>query len=54
MYVADNPLKDFAGPKSLHWRTVRINRPGSLHADKSSGPDVDVEFESLSRDLLTG
>lgn len=48
-YVADNPLKDFAGPASLGWRTVRVRRPGSLHEDVESGDDVDVEVESLEK-----
>lgn len=47
-YVADNPLKDFAGPALLGWRTVRVRRPGSLHEDLDSGRDVDVEVPSLA------
>jgi putative hydrolase of the HAD superfamily len=31
LYVSDNPLKDFAGPKELGMRTVRIVRPGTEH-----------------------
>jgi putative hydrolase of the HAD superfamily len=47
VYVADNPTKDFAGPKSLGWATVRIRRPASLHADVPSGDLVDLEIASL-------
>ena len=47
-YIADNPAKDFVGPKSLHWRTVRVRRPGSLHEDRASDGDVDVEVLDLS------
>jgi putative hydrolase of the HAD superfamily len=47
VYVADNPAKDFAGPKSLGWATVRIRRPASLHADVPSGDLVDLEIVSL-------
>ena len=47
MYVADNPTKDFAGPKSLGWATVRIRRPESLHATVPSGDLVDLEIASL-------
>lgn len=47
-YVADNPAKDFAGPKSLGWRTVRVRRPGALHLHRPSGPDVDLELPDLS------
>lgn len=46
-YVADNPAKDFAGPKSRGWTTVRIRRPESLHAGRDSGADVDLELVSL-------
>jgi putative hydrolase of the HAD superfamily len=31
LYVADNPLKDFAAPKQLGWITVRVRRTGGLH-----------------------
>lgn len=47
VYVADNPAKDFAGPASLGWRTVRVRRPGSLHEARDSGDDVDLELTSL-------
>ena len=33
LYVGDNPLKDFVGPRRLGWATVRLRRPGQLHAD---------------------
>ena len=29
-YVADNPEKDFAGPRQLGWATVRLRRPAQL------------------------
>jgi putative hydrolase of the HAD superfamily len=47
VYVADNPAKDFAGPHSLGWRTVRVRRRLGLHADVISGSDVDHEIETL-------
>lgn len=47
VYIADNPAKDFEGPKSLGWRTVRICRPESLHADVPSGALADLEIVSL-------
>jgi putative hydrolase of the HAD superfamily len=47
VYIADNPLKDFVGPKQLGWKTVRIRREGGLHFDRHSGDDVDVEIRSL-------
>jgi hypothetical protein len=45
--VADNPAKDFVAPHRLGWRTVRVRRPDSLHADVPSGADVDAEIASL-------
>jgi putative hydrolase of the HAD superfamily len=51
-YVADNPAKDFAGPRALGWRTLRIRRAESLQAGLESGDDVDVEIEDL-HDLAT-
>jgi putative hydrolase of the HAD superfamily len=47
VYVADNPAKDFAGPKSLGWSTVRLRRPDSLHAQMPSGELVDREVVTL-------
>jgi putative hydrolase of the HAD superfamily len=46
--VADNPAKDFAGPRSRGWRTVRVRREGSLHAAVASGDDVDAEINGLA------
>jgi len=47
VYVADNPAKDFAGPKNRGWRTVRVRRPEGLHAAVPDGDDVDAELEGL-------
>jgi glycosyltransferase involved in cell wall biosynthesis/FMN phosphatase YigB (HAD superfamily) len=47
-YVADNPAKDFLAPHRMGWRTVRVRRPGGLHAGVPSGDDVDAEITSLA------
>jgi putative hydrolase of the HAD superfamily len=47
-YVADNPAKDFAGPRSRGWRTVRVRRECSLHAAAASGDDVDAEINGFT------
>lgn len=47
VYVADNPAKDFAAPRALGWRTVRVRRAQSLHVGADSGPDVDFEVADL-------
>ena len=46
-YVADNPEKDFAGPKELGWQSVRIRRHGGEHSREPSGADVDIELTDL-------
>jgi len=46
VYIGDNPIKDFAGPRALGWRTVRIRRLDGLHADVEGG-DADVELPDL-------
>jgi putative hydrolase of the HAD superfamily len=47
VYVADNPAKDFMGPKSLGWSTIRVRRPGSLHQAVGSTDEVDLEVPDL-------
>ena len=47
-YVADNPAKDFAGPRARGWRTVRVRRAGSLHDAVASGGDVDAEVSGFA------
>lgn len=47
-YVADNPVKDFRAPNALGWRTVRVRRPGGLHASLPSRDDVDAEIATFA------
>jgi putative hydrolase of the HAD superfamily len=56
VYVADDPINDFAGPKALGWRTVRVRRRLGLYWSVPSGPDVDHEITSLDQleDALGG
>ncbi|MCP4675125.1 MAG: HAD family hydrolase [Deltaproteobacteria bacterium] len=49
VYVADNPEKDFQGPRSLGWRTVRIRRSHGLHVSKKASEAVEYEMEELAR-----
>lgn len=47
-YIADNPTKDFAGPKALGWKTVRIVREAGLHCSAPSRPgEIDHTVTSL-------
>jgi len=48
LYLADNPAKDFGGPRSLGWATVRVRRAGSLHEAVATPDDVDLELADLS------
>ncbi|MGH2626977.1 MAG: HAD hydrolase-like protein, partial [Anaerolineales bacterium] len=46
-HVGDNPAKDFRGARALGMRTVRIRRPGGLHAnrepaDEADAPDAEI------------
>lgn len=47
-YVGDNPLKDFAAPHRLGWRTVRVRRQHGLHQGLPSGSDVHYEVADLA------
>jgi putative hydrolase of the HAD superfamily len=49
-YVGDNPFKDFAAPRALGWRTVRVRRSGGVYAELASGQDSppDIEVPDLS------
>ena len=50
IYVADNPEKDFIAPAALGWETVRVRRPGGLHAQTEARPgaEPDIEMDDLS------
>jgi putative hydrolase of the HAD superfamily len=47
LYVADNPAKDFAGPRSLGWRTIRVRRPLGLHFSVDGPASWDLELADL-------
>ena len=49
-YVADNPLKDFAGPNGLGWTTVRLRTPEQLRHGLEPDTAIDtpdVEIAAL-------
>jgi putative hydrolase of the HAD superfamily len=51
-YVGDNPQKDFRGAREAGLRTVRIRRPGGLHAGEEPADDKDApdrEIRSLDQ-----
>ena len=45
VYLGDSPVKDFVAPRSLGWRTIRIRRPGGLHAGVEATADKAAEEE---------
>jgi putative hydrolase of the HAD superfamily len=55
IYFADNPSKDFGGPRARGWQTVRIRRPGGQHEHVVMPKDaVGIEvtsFEAIDRGL---
>lgn len=50
-YIGDNPTKDFAGPRSLGWDTIRVRRQQGLHSAKEAavGATPRTEVADLSR-----
>lgn len=56
VFVGDNPVKDFAGPKALGWTTVRIRRSGGIHCGvenlETCRPDFEVSDMHALRDSL--
>lgn len=53
VYVADNPIKDFAIPRSFGWLTVRVRRPGGLYQTVANQADCEPDIEvSDLRNLL--
>jgi putative hydrolase of the HAD superfamily len=51
VYVADNPAKDFKGPRTLGWATIRVRRPRGLHFGVDGGDDIDHEVADMT-DLM--
>lgn len=51
-YIGDNPKKDFVSPKALGWHTVRIRRPGALHAALEVASDLEAAAMIQSLDEL--
>jgi putative hydrolase of the HAD superfamily len=49
IYIADNPAKDFVGPRALGWRTVQIVRAERLHREPAptAGHRADLRIESF-------
>ena len=52
VYVADNPTKDFGGPRSLGWRTVRVRRPSGLYSQLATVDGVDLEVAVLDAEEI--
>lgn len=53
IYVADNPTKDFVGPRSLGWKTVRIRRPEGLYHSVEADMTKRADVETPDLDFLT-
>lgn len=53
IYVADNPIKDFAGPHTLGWQTIRMRRFGGLYSSVESGEFAATDLELSNLNPLT-
>jgi putative hydrolase of the HAD superfamily len=42
IYIGDNPKKDFDAPKSLGWKTIRVNRKNSVFKELKNVADCEV------------
>jgi FMN phosphatase YigB (HAD superfamily) len=52
VYIADNPLKDFSGPKQLGMKTIRFRHPLGLysHMEPASFEDAaDFEIQDFQK-----
>lgn len=54
VYIADNEEKDFYGPRSLGWRTVRVRRAGGIYLHRTAKDEqYKAEFTIHSFDELS-
>lgn len=55
VYVADNPSKDFVGPRQRGWRTVQIHREDAVHQDAptAAGGEAEHHITSLAEVVLS-
>lgn len=54
VYIADNEEKDFFGPKSLGWRTVKVRRSGGIYLHRvGKDEQYKAEFTVHSFDELS-
>ncbi len=49
-YVADNPIKDFQGPRELNWKTIRVRRAAGIYsgAEATHSANADIEVQTLN------
>jgi len=48
LYVGDNPLKDFAGARSLAWHTAHIHRDDGIYCS-AAGVPADIMVDNLGQ-----
>lgn len=51
IYYADNPKKDFIGPRELGWHTTRVIRNGGLHSNEQSAGEADRTVADFANEL---
>lgn len=49
VYVADNPKKDFIGPRGLGWKTIRFRNPRGIYrgVQSNAATRADVEIDAF-------
>lgn len=56
IYVGDNPIKDFIGPRRLGWKTIRVRRHEGLYsfleADKFASAHLEIPDLNPLRDII--
>ena len=50
VYIGDNPLKDFAAPRQLGWKSIYVKRPQGVYAGEIA-PNERYEADFLVSDL---
>jgi putative hydrolase of the HAD superfamily len=45
VYIADNPLKDFLGPRMCGWQTIRVKRVDGIYSTLEPEPGYEADLE---------
>lgn len=51
LYYADNPRKDFIGPNTLGWGSIRVRRPGGIYSNLEGLGGADRQIENFENEF---